>query len=145
MRYLYTSNVDGHLRQLQGHLGLGVKFIQGYPTHTPVWSKHSHLSPPKKKTSWLLYKARNVLLCQSKNTGHPRSSLGFPLCELHGCCEEWLCSAQLAPELDAPRWAAVREAQGEALEGRKACEAPEAFRLPEGQLGGEEVHHLSVF
>lgn len=66
---------------------------------------------------------------QVKSTS--RASLsGFPLCELHGCCEDWICSARLTPEADhAPRWARVRAAQEELLRGGTACREPMTVRM----------------
>ncbi|CAK9028041.1 unnamed protein product [Durusdinium trenchii] len=78
-----------------------------------------------------------VYLYTSNVDGHLRQLRGFPLCELHGCCEDWICSARLTPEADhAPRWARVRAAQEELLRGGTACREPMTVRM-EGGL--EEV------
>ncbi len=61
---------------------------------------------------------------------------GFPLCEIHGSCEDWMCSSHLAPQQSeglAPRWVSVCKAQREILDGRDgraACAGPKAFKLP---------------
>ena len=73
-------------------------------------------------------------ICQA-NVG-PGKLEGFPLCEIHGSCEDWMCSSHLAPQQSeglAPRWESVCKAQREILDGRDGravCAGPKAFKLP---------------
>lgn len=77
-----------------------------------------------------------VYLYTSNVDGHLRQLQGFPLCEIHGCCEDWMCSSHLAPppsEGLSQRWITVCEEQRKLLDGRDAhaaCGSPEAFKLP---------------
>lgn len=86
-----------------------------------------------------------VYIYTSNVDGHFRSLRGFPICEIHGCCEEWMCSAKVpyaAAELmhdlppgcsrgddvalDGARFKRVQESQRKLLQrsGRTACTKP---------------------
>lgn len=116
--YLYTSNVDGHLR----HWGITscsfTSFDSLFPWVPPAPKKNTGSTKPP---------------CLFANRGQLQ---GFPLCEIHGCCEDWMCSSHLAPppsEGLSQRWITVCEEQRKLLDGqdaRAACGSPEAFKLP---------------